>query len=79
MCYSGMCRFEDEMGNCEIGVGFKEFKDKYGFNSCTVGGYGHDNPEEEKFYNEHEEEIEVSYKRFLEDVKNKRNRWSWIK
>lgn len=80
MCYSGKCRFEDWMGNCQVQVGFQDFADKYGFGACMVGGGSpYESPEEEKFYNEHREEIESSYKRFLEDAKNKRNEWSWIR
>ena len=47
MCYTGMCAFENHMGDCRV-KSFDEFKSELGENACIVGGmcFGGDEAEQ---------------------------------
>lgn len=70
MCYSGMCKFENYMGDCTCGDTLK-FRDKYKFSPCVVGGFA-TSPEEEEFINNHKQDLDAVYQQYLED-KTKEN------
>lgn len=74
MCYSGRCLFEDSMGNCQIwSLDYNEFKHKYGYHACLVGGsYEYlDNPSDVEYHREHEEEFKSIYREYM------KSKWSW--
>lgn len=73
MCYSGRCLFEDRMGSCQVcSLDFNEFKKKYGYPACQVGGsYEYDSPEDVEYYKNHEEEFKNIYRDYMK-------RFNWI-
>lgn len=65
MCYSGKCLFEDNMGTCNV-WNYDEFKQKYGYIACIVGGYpDNDNEEDKEYYKCHEEEFKRIYRDYM--------------
>lgn len=56
LCYSGICLFESETGNCQVGDTL-EFRDTYGYSPCMVGGFATCS-DEEHYIQDHEQELE---------------------
>lgn len=71
MCNSGICSFElggDRAGECSAPSGFRE---RYGVSPCIVGGcYG--DPSDEKWAEEHADEIEKAREAYLDDRREER-------
>lgn len=67
MCYSGVCSFEDggdNAGECTAPSGFRE---RYGVSPCIVGGC-YEDPDDERWAEEHEDEIEKARYAYWEDL-----------
>lgn len=66
MCYSGLCLYENHMGDCRV-KDFKKIHELTGCHACYIGG----KPEIIEEYNEpkkYQEKIEA-YRKIVEDVK----------
>lgn len=64
MCYGSRCMFEGYMGECTVHT--LKFEEKYGYRACTVGR-AIQCEDYEKFYEEHKEELDNIYRKYIED------------
>lgn len=76
MCYSGKCRFEDNMGNCILFVDYNLFENKFGINACLVGGMI-TSPLEEQFYKNNEVKIKKILSEYFDEHRSIEN-MSWL-
>lgn len=78
MCYTGLCTYEDHLGDCSVPSSIhQKVRNRYGFDICIFGnlpikGYEEKiNPEIVKFVKEHEDLIDILHKDFLKRRKKK--------
>lgn len=70
MCYSGVCKFENYMGDCTVGNGVV-FRERYGYDCCTVGEFP-TGPEDAEFIETHQKELSAIYKQYQRDQEEQR-------
>lgn len=83
MCYTGLCPYEDYLGDCSASGLYGKVWNRYGFSLCVFANYPIDgcedkiDPEVVKFIKDNEDTIAILYKDFQE--RQKKRDWEEVR